>query len=183
MQGWIEDKKWADQCMTHVKEILGRALFVAAPFEEDQLRNTDLVLLRGRDVRIAGRIRRPSYFQQFRSEFTIRRDRPSGNVTELEKIINGFGDYFLYGFASESHGRLMAYGLGDLSVFRDWYFRQFLDTAGNEPGEVKRNNDGSSDFAVYRWSDLPAEFVVDSDNIGFEHSPSLGKRSVPLGSG
>lgn len=95
---------------------------------------------------------------QYPDEFTIRASRPSGAKTELPKILEGWGDYIFYGFATEDVTELAAWTLGSLNVFRLWHHRELW--AGRRPGVGKANGDGSSEFRAYSLADLPAEFVV-----------------------
>jgi len=52
MNGWTSDKAWSDQYMPAIKRILGEHLIGAAPQEDDQERNTDLIVLRMEAVRL-----------------------------------------------------------------------------------------------------------------------------------
>jgi len=163
MGNWQDDKGKTDQVLPAVKRILGEHLISAAPFAEDAERNTDLIVLRLEAVRIGVRIRSASYWDNpvYRGEFTIRAGRPSGNKTELAKIIEGWGDYFFYGFATPGYDGLIAYVLGDLRVFRLWFNQCLAKLPPNSyPGQFLKNGDGSSSFYSYKIADLPAQFVV-----------------------
>jgi len=81
--GWETDKKWSDRYLPEIKSILGRCLIAEPPIEEDQERNTDLMVLRLDAVRIGCRIRKAGYLEKYGDEFTIRTSRPSGAKTEL----------------------------------------------------------------------------------------------------
>jgi len=157
MIGWEEDKKWSDIFLPEIKSILGRHLISEPPIEEDQERNTDLMVLKMDAVRIGCRMRRIENLK-YEDEFTIRAERPSGAKTELEKIIAGWGNYFFYGFGEE--GILYKWTLADLNIFRIWFFRYVKENKGKYPGISKGNVDGSSGFLAFRWSELPGEFVI-----------------------
>jgi hypothetical protein len=163
MRGWENDKTWTDLFLPEIKAILGQHLIGAAPLEEDQHRNTDLIVLRMEAVRIACRIRRAvglqgqSYLEKYGTQFTIRAGRPSGQETELTKIIKGWGHYFFYGFADE---RLVRWALGDLNIFRLWFNRELARRKGVAPGESRPNGDGSSHFRAFNWADLPTDFLI-----------------------
>lgn len=165
MNGWESDKAWSDKYVPRIKEILGTHLIGPAPKEDDQERNTDLIVLKMDPVRIGCRIRRPEYADRYIDEFTIRSGRPSGIKTELTKIIEGWGDYFFYGFAADDVGELKAWGLGKLSVFRLWFNRTICLNGGRVPGSPQLNRDGSSGFLAFSWCDLPDEFVVASEGL------------------
>jgi hypothetical protein len=66
---------------------------------------------------VAVRLRRDGYAQRFADQFTIRYHRASGAKTELDKIIEGFGDWMFYGH-TDSTG-LSAWMLVDLAVLRE----------------------------------------------------------------
>lgn len=143
-----------------MKRILGEYLIGEPPLEEDAERNTDLIVLHMDAVRIGCRVRRHEYLRRYGNEFTIREGRPSGIKTELAKIVEGWGDYFLYAFADQDAQRLVKWTLGDMKVFRLWFNRQLVIRRGAVPGFSKPNNDGSSNFRAFQVSDLPDAFVV-----------------------
>jgi len=161
MTDWQTDKAASDRLLPEIKAILGVHLIGAAPVEEDQQRNTDLIVLRMEPVRIACRVRRFEYMSQYRDEFTIRSDRPSGAKTELAKVVEGWGNYLFYGFASADGQSVAAWLLGDLTVFRRWYSDRLAALpAGTLPGALHHNRDGSSAFRVFCVTDVPDEFIV-----------------------
>jgi len=162
MNGWKADKKASDIYIPEIKTILGLYLIGEPPVEEDQERNTDLMILKMEAVRIGCRVRKESYLEYYSDEFTIRAGRPSGNKTELTKIIEGWGDYFFYGFGDGFN--LIAWTLADLNVFRLWFNRQLYQ--GKHPWESKDNKDNSSNFLGIKWRWLPKEFVIAAKNEG-----------------
>lgn len=168
MSSWQDDKRWSDRFLPEIKAILGQILIGEAPERDDQERNTDLIVLRLDAVRIGCRIRK---FDQIRyaDEFTIRAGRPSGAKTELAKVIEGWGDYFFYGFADAKEQSLHRWIVGDLKAFRIWHSRELVRNNGQAPGFRKQNHDGSSSFCAYRWADIP-RFVVSHNH----HDPEPG---------
>lgn len=156
------DKRWADRFLPQIKRILGEYLIGEAPFQEDAQRNTDLIVLRLDPVRIACRIRRNEYLS-YQDEFTIRSGRPSGQKTELSKVIEGWGDYFFYGFSDAAETSLVRWTLADLRVFRLRFAMSLQANAGAVPGKEKPNQDGSSVFRVFKWRDFPDNFIVASN--------------------
>lgn len=158
MNGWKEDKAWSDKLLPEIKQILGLYLIGEAPECEDCERNTDLIVLKMEPVRIACRIRRYRYFSSYPDDITIRAERPSGMKSELTKIIEGWGNYFFYGFATEDERRLAGWKLCDLNAFRLYFNRKIIKT-GLLPGMERKNGDGSSVFRVFRAVDIP-NFVV-----------------------
>lgn len=161
MSQWQADKRWSDRFLTQIKGILGVHLIGEPPAEEDAERNTDLMVLRMDAVRIGCRIRKHQYLARYGDEFTIRAGRPSGVKTELTKIIEGWGDYFFYGFANEDETQLANWTLADMRVFRRTYAKMLVQSqAGVVPGIAKANLDGSSSFAAFRWGQFPPDFIV-----------------------
>ncbi|MDR1574143.1 MAG: hypothetical protein LBS24_07525, partial [Clostridiales Family XIII bacterium] len=134
MTDWREDKRWSDKFLPQIKRILGECLITEPPIEEDIERNTDLIVLRLDSVRIACRVRKHKYLARYGNEFTVRAGRPSGAKTELTKIIEGFGDYFFYGFADENETELAKWLIGDLRAFRIYFQRETVRMKGILPG-------------------------------------------------
>lgn len=157
------DKEWSDKFLPEIKGILGMHLIGEPPVEEDQKRNTDLIVLKMDAVRIACRVRDPKYIK-YKADFTIRYSRPSGAKTELAKVIEGWGDYIFYGHGDDEH-KLVAWGLGDLKVFRLWYVYYLVKHGGVKPGVLRDNRDKSSTFYAYRWDSLPNNFIVAQNGL------------------
>jgi len=157
---WQKDKNWSDKFIPEIKQILGLHLISESPVEEDQERNTDLIVLRLEAVRIACRVRRHDYLQKYKDEFTIRAGRPSGAKTELTKIIEGWGDYFFYGFSNKNESNLAQWFLGDLKCFRLWFNRFLVNYKGYVPGVEKPNKDNSSYFKAFKLNQLPDNFII-----------------------
>lgn len=163
MIGWQQDKRWSDRFLHEIKGHVGQALLGEPPVEEDQQRNTDLVVLRLDAVRIGCRVRKHDQIR-YSDEFTIRSGRPSGVKTELTKIIEGWGDYFFYGFSDAQEERLALWLIGDLKAFRIWYSRMLVTMKGKTPGTGKNNVDNSSSFHAFKWAQIPG-FVVASNHL------------------
>lgn len=155
-RAWQADKAATDIYMPTVKAIMGRIMLVTPSVFEDQRENTDLRLLVARGTRIAVRIRAARDVPLYGHEFTIRASRPSGVKTELEKIADGWGDWFFYGFGDASTGRLVRYSVIDLAAFR----RRLIT---NHPPVVfsdKANRDGSSTFRAYELESFDERVIV-----------------------
>jgi hypothetical protein len=146
--------------MPEVKRTLGEYLIGEAPYEEDRDRNTDLIVLRMEAVRVGCRIRRPAYLDRYADEFTIRTARPNGCKTELAKIIEGWGNYMFYGISDAAEEHLACWVLLNLSGFRLWYMAHMATNEGRQPGTVKPNRDGSSEFRAFKIDDLPVTAIT-----------------------
>ena len=159
---WIKDKQWSDKFLPEIKSILGLYLIGEPKDEEDIIRNTDLIVLKMEAVRIACRIRKShQYNDKYMQEFTIRYGRPSGNKTELTKIIEGWGNYLFYGFSDDTETSLRFWSLFDLGIFRLWYNRELFNlNKGEHPGTKINNHDNSSSFMVFNYKNFPKDFVV-----------------------
>ena len=154
MTKWKADKGWSDRFIPEIKRILGEHLIGIASDEDDQTMNTDLITLTMPDRgRIGCRVRRFAALGRFGGEFTIRASRPSGTKTELQKIYDGWGDYFFYGFSNQEETSLAQWVLCDLDVMRsrhieDWDFSE------------QKNPDGSAGFYAFKLTDMPDDFIV-----------------------
>lgn len=160
MKEWQKDKRWSDRFLPEIKRNLGEYLIGEPPVEEDQERNTDLIVLRMEAIRIGCRVRKYGYLERYGEEFTIRAGRPSGIKTELTKIIEGWGNYFFYGFSDEKELCLAKWFLCDLNVFRWWFNRRLIIDKGNVPGISKNNTDNSSFFLAFKISEFPENFII-----------------------
>ena len=120
MSDFREDYDWQLQFVPRIQQIVGPLLIVPAPVELDTKQATDMIVLCARDMRIACRIRRPGFARLYPDQFTIRAKRDNGAVTELSKIIDGWGDWLFYGHASlmDPEFDFSLWYLIDLSAFR-----------------------------------------------------------------
>jgi len=157
---WRDDYQWSRRFLPEMKRVVGEHLIGEAPVEEDAERNTDLVVLKLEAVRIACRVRKADCAVRYGHQFTIRCSRPSGVKTELAKVVEGWGDYLLYGFANDREDALLGWLLGDLRVFRLWWSSYLVKNHGDQPGRLIPNRDGSSEFRAFTIADLPPKFVV-----------------------
>ncbi|MCL2306287.1 MAG: hypothetical protein FWC43_13160 [Planctomycetaceae bacterium] len=159
MSDWKDRKKWSDRFLPEIKRILGEHLIGEPPVEEDMLRNTDLTVLRLKEVRIACRVRTPEYYPRYANEFTIRSGYKDGVKTELPKIIEGWGDYFFYGFSDREEKRLCHWILGNLNALRLYINKRLY--AGEKPwcAEMTNTDEEKTKFVVFRYKDIP-DFLI-----------------------
>lgn len=127
---------------------------IVAPYEADTLRATDFILkVKGGDV--AGRLRRPKYFNQYR-DWTIRSKRISGVETELSKLKKGFARWYLYGWIKNNI--IDSWMLIDLDIVRQ---KNLL----NMPWKEKDNHDGTW-FIIIPANDLfTYGCIISSQNV------------------
>ena len=115
------DWRWADGHMQAIVDVLEQnAMHLlsiqVASTGHDLKKATDLVVtVDGGDVAV--RIRRPRYRGRYR-DLTIRAWRSSGVKTERDKLVEGFGDWYLYGW-SDGDGGLEDWFLVDLDKLRE----------------------------------------------------------------
>lgn len=98
---YYTDRSFSDKYIAQAFNIL-RSLpaglfvdFEEASFESDVTEATDVIAVANGRYRIPMRFRRP--YKAYR-DLTIRSSRPTGVKTELQKIKEGFGDYYFYGW-------------------------------------------------------------------------------------
>ena len=161
MPEYEDDARWSRRFLPELKRLIGEHLVAEASWEEDAKHNTDLIVLTLDQLRVACRVRRHRYWRDYGDQFTLRCSRPGGVKTELEKVMDGWGDYLLYGFADVEARTLHAWLLGDLRVFRRWWLQQCAHASGDRaPGQHRQNEDGSSSFRSFSVEALPPQFIV-----------------------
>jgi hypothetical protein len=151
---------WSNRFMPTVRELVGYAIgpkmLTQSTFEQDTQEASDLVVLKGVDLRVAVRIRKHEYFTKYPTQFTIRNLGRGGAWTEFDKIlVEGWGDFLFYGFANEAEDGLRAWFIGDLEVFR-----KTCESRGHllSFSEHKNRGDDTS-FAAFDVRDFPQSFV------------------------
>ena len=93
MNEFQTDFRYQSGFLPVIKAIVGPLLLEPSSFELDTREATDLLVLLARDMRIACRVRRQGYSEKYPWEFTILSSRPSGAITEMAKIVDGWGDW------------------------------------------------------------------------------------------
>jgi hypothetical protein len=125
---------------------------------DDLYLNTDLLCPDGE--RVACRVRR-NYSDpgRYLNRPTIR-SYNRGHRTELTKLLEGHGDYLLYGHAAlDSRPRMRAWVLIRLSVFRRWWSNS-IKANGKPPGWETDNRDGTK-FWSFSTLQLPNSAIAD----------------------
>ena len=141
-------------------------------FLDDLRRNSDLRFAYAADVQLGVRIRRNKYLGRYGNEFTIRSQAVYGGATEIDKIKDGYGKYFFYGFANPGETALVRWFIGDFNVFRRWHADRTAAGLSTHCHEIK-NDDGTRGHA-FRLVSLPEHFVV------AKWSPDRGYRALPV---
>ncbi|SDY75967.1 hypothetical protein [Citreimonas salinaria] len=149
MRDYATNRRWSDQYLPRVKQIIAEHLLTEAPDPLDWHEATDLVTMDVNLRHVAVRVRRPGYAQRYPFDFTVRSSLPSGAETELSKIVNGHGDWMFYGHASASGDGIDAWWLIDLRAFRAALIRRGMAGNGIRCGN-RRNADGT----CFTWFDV-----------------------------
>lgn len=163
MSGYREDRQWSDKFIPQIKSIVGPLLLEPASFKLDAKEATDLIVFRARDMRIAARIRNHEYLKKYSHQFTIRSRRDSGAETELSKIVNGWGDWFFYGFSDREERTIVQWILIDLDHFRATLIRNSMNDVKIICGDGS-NGDGTH----FKWFDVrsfPASLLIASSRV------------------
>jgi hypothetical protein len=153
--GFSASWDWTRPYMPEVRRILGENLIQDAPIYADRNENCDLVIP---SVSVSVRLRHKKYVYRYSQEITLRCTRPH-NISELDKLLMGYGNVIFYGFTEDDSFSLCAWLIGDLQILRAWLLQQ-LRTTGELPGLVVANKDGSSHFRAFNLASLPAEFII-----------------------
>lgn len=130
------DFAWSDGYLPEVRRVLAaNAIHLldidVATFHQDVKEATDmLVTVRGVKA-VAVRLRRAQYPQR---DLTIRAERKSGATTELEKIISGKGDFYLYGWTWDM--QIAEWMLVDLHRLRESGLLQDSQLIPNRDGQT-----------------------------------------------
>lgn len=163
MGNYRQDRSWSDRFIPDLRRVLGPLLLAEAPQVMDKQQNTDLIFIQSATKRIACRVRRWKYFEQYPTQFTLRHRRDSGAETEYSKFIKGFGDWFVYGHATPDESRLARAYIIDLPSLR----AQLIQN----PRQLKTGETPNGDGTYFKWFDLssfapcPPILVADVDEI------------------
>jgi hypothetical protein len=147
------DRKWSDGFTPAIKKIVGAYLLEESSYEVDTQQAADLVVLNGRDKTIACRVRRCGYADKFGNDFTIRLKRDSGAKTEMEKIVDGFGDWLFYGHADTDGMNISRWMLINLPALRAAIIRKKIKY-------LKKSNGDGTHFLAFDIRDLPASCLI-----------------------
>ena len=175
------DREWSDRFIPAAKRIIGPELLDVAPLEVDCTQATDLIVLTAGTKNIGVRIRSYGFAERYPNQFTIRSHRDSGAKTELAKIIDGWGDWFFYGYeAADPSTDISPWMLLDLRAFRAGLVRELAEVVRHlerQPPRPPRknplvwgkkdNNDGTQ-FRFYDVTSFPA------------HPPTIVASSHPI---
>jgi hypothetical protein len=145
---YINNRQWSDQYHSAIEKIIKKIAsriitFSIAPDQEDMQQATDYIITVEQGT-IACRIRKSGYYYSHR-DFTIR-SYCNGSKTELAKIKEGFGRWYIYAWAKDNDS-LLEWWLLDLNALRA---SPLLDSERPETP----NKDGLTAFKAFSASEL-----------------------------
>jgi hypothetical protein len=170
MSDFRSDYEWQLKFVGRVKEIVGALLVQPATFEMDTTEATDLIVLKARELRIACRVRRAAgeYAKHYPWEFTIRAHRDSGAKTEMEKIINGWGNWMFYGHADyDEPSAAIPASISTWFVIDLESWRIQLANGTAPPAKRKSNHDGTylNAYDVRYFAANPRILIASSNDV------------------
>ena len=149
--GW--QSSYYPQIKSILIENLGKIVNInIADQEQDMKRATDFVItMTGGNVAV--RIRRDGYYKFH--DFTLRSSKSSGYKTELQKIIEGYGDFYLY-----------CWTVGD--DIKKWILVNLekLRASGvlNNPRKEIANIDGESCFVAISLEEISDSIIAERND-------------------
>jgi len=164
---YIENRAWSDLFITQIKRELGEIFINVSSEYKDTQEATDLIIMGVGDLCFACRVRRFDYFEKYKDQFTIRLKLPKYNKSEMDKIKEGFGDYYFYGFSNEKNNGsgFIQYIIFDLKIFRQ-YLGYLKRSSRKECWGKKSNKDNSPDFIWFKIECFPPNmFIKKKDKI------------------
>ena len=164
-----DDRSWSDRYLPAIRQLVGPHLLIPAPIELDTQQATDLIVLRARDMMIACRVRRHGYVDIYPFDITLRSKRDSGSRTELEKIVEGWGDWMFYGHAAATGDGIERWYLLDLHQWRREFVREGLRSALKKDAKYRgviqpRSNGDGTHFVAFDVRRFPAALVIASSH-------------------
>lgn len=164
MGAYQSDREWSDRFIPAIRQIVGPRLLVPSPFDVDTKEAADLIVLKAKDMTVAARVRRAGYADRYPYEFTIRSKRDSGAKTELAKLLEGWGDWFLYGHEG-GNCALSRWWLIDLHEWRERLLRAGFTGSWGGLAQQKSNGDGTAFFAFDLRKFTPSILVAGSSEL------------------
>jgi hypothetical protein len=155
MSAFRADFDWQMQFLPSIKAIVGPLLLRPAPLELDVAEATDMLVLHARDMRIACRVRRPGYADRYPWQFTLRSRRDNGIKTELQKVVEGWGDWLFYGHAAAvDEQELARWFLIDLG---SWRAHMILRVSRRLIGSGELPNGDGTHFVWFDLTSFPPD--------------------------
>lgn len=116
---WQQDKAWADLYTPEIARVLKenahQLIEISIANDEMDTKQATDYIIQVTGGTVAARVRKSTC--KFR-DLTIRYSRPSGVKTEIHKILEGWGDWYLYAWVS-ARGLFEDHALVDLNKLRE----------------------------------------------------------------
>lgn len=141
------NRQWSDRFIPAIKALVGPHLLCESPLVVDMQQAADLIVMRGRDMMIACRVRRAGFADRYPFEFTVRSRLDNGAKTEMAKLAEGWGDWMFYGHAANDNGDISRWWLIDLHLWRAALIRNSFRDKPRVFHKAQSNGDGSHFFA------------------------------------
>lgn len=163
--GYLKDRAESDKWLPIIKEIVGialgpRFLRISNP-EEDMKHCIDLKGYSMPDVACRTRNFSLSYLKDV--DFAIRSANPSGAKVELQKILEGEGKLYFYGFHDEATKTIPHWKIINL-----FSFRKTVENAGGvgNVGNERENQQDKGRYFVfpYKYFTHDPQFIIESSD-------------------
>lgn len=163
-QHFEKNKQWSDQFTPKLMQILGPQVLRVGTPDEDKNECGDLVLRIDQKM-YPIRVRRNSFYNKFYNDFALSENiSPITGKTEVDKIVEGYGQYYVYSFTNIEETDIEYWRIYDLNVFRLWIHRCLLQNKGVMPGISRMKNARFSKFRTFDVSEIPNMIVDQSKN-------------------
>ena len=130
------NKDWSEvfslEILRYLEAFLYPYKFEKGTLEEDRHQCCDFKAV-GYELIIASRMRDYKFYQKFSNDITISTKPSLDGKSELYKIMEGYGDYYFYGFATLDNLNILSWKIYDLNIFRSWAFKSARE--GTLPSE------------------------------------------------
>lgn len=166
------NRKWSDQFIPEIKRILGETFIIESSAFKDKNEATDLIVMELEKKCFACRVRRHWVYEvpRWKNQFTMRDKLPKYKKSEFEKILEGFGDVYFYGFSNrrDDGTGFVKYIIFDLNIFRKYI--KFLKNRKHECWGKELNKDNSPDFWWFNEDCFPDEMFIKKDRLNEKKS-------------
>jgi len=156
---YSESRAWSDRFIDPIKRIVGPLMLEESSMEIDTQQVTDLMVMTAKDIRIAARVRDYRYMDRYPYDFTIR-SKGAIYKTELQKIVDGWGDWMFYGFSNEARDDIARWYVISFRAFRANLIRRRSSIRYME----KPNMDGQTGLTAFDIRTFTPDILVQSSH-------------------
>ena len=157
-------QRWLVLLIPQIKEIIASFFNVSVREVQPDLRafKDYGTIFKVGETTIICRVRKVNRFmdsERYKREFTLCAERLHRLQAEYPRIVKGWGQYLLYGFAEDN--RVDYWWWGSLDVFRDWH--DDLKSLNHQPHKAQFKAVKSL-FNVYELKTFPQAFILTSSH-------------------